>query len=152
MVSILLLNSHGKLVKPVCRSWIFRYRLMIMRSQLPFLISLPTHACSYLLFSSSHPNHTKQSIPDSQFLRLVLTFHPRQRLIFKIGTIRPHGIDERFSFIWFSSRGYLFTEPRIRARIRARIRLFGFSEIFFFEKQLDLINKLFIIVANLTKL
>ena len=30
----------------------------------------PTHSHSYLLFSSSHPNHTKQSIPYSQFLRL----------------------------------------------------------------------------------
>ena len=41
---------------------------MVMRSQLPSLISLPIH--SYLLFSSSHPNHTKQSIPYSQFLHL----------------------------------------------------------------------------------
>ena len=30
----------------------------------------PTDSHSYLLFSSSHPNHTKQSIPYSQFLRL----------------------------------------------------------------------------------
>ena len=30
----------------------------------------PTDSYSYLLFSSSHPNHTKQSIPYSQFLRL----------------------------------------------------------------------------------
>ena len=30
----------------------------------------PTHSHSYLLFSSSHPNHTKRSIPFSQFLRL----------------------------------------------------------------------------------
>ena len=30
----------------------------------------PTDSHSYLLFSSSHPNHTKQSIPYPQFLRL----------------------------------------------------------------------------------
>ena len=30
----------------------------------------PTDSHSYLLFSSSHPNHTRQSIPYSQFLRL----------------------------------------------------------------------------------
>ena len=30
----------------------------------------PTDSHSYLLFSSSHPNHTKRSIPFSQFLRL----------------------------------------------------------------------------------
>ena len=30
----------------------------------------PTDSHSYLLFSSSHPNHTKQYIPYSQFLRL----------------------------------------------------------------------------------
>ena len=30
----------------------------------------PTDSHSYLLFSSFHPNHTKQSIPYSQFLRL----------------------------------------------------------------------------------
>ena len=30
----------------------------------------PTDSHSYLLFSSSHRNHTKQSIPYSQFLRL----------------------------------------------------------------------------------
>ena len=30
----------------------------------------PTDSHSYLLYSSSHPNHTKQSIPFSQFLRL----------------------------------------------------------------------------------
>ena len=30
----------------------------------------PTDSHSYLLFYSSHPNHTKQSIPYSQFLRL----------------------------------------------------------------------------------
>ena len=30
----------------------------------------PTDSYSYLLFSSSHPNHTKRSIPFSQFLRL----------------------------------------------------------------------------------
>ena len=30
----------------------------------------PTDSHSYILFSSSHPNHTKQSIPYSQFLRL----------------------------------------------------------------------------------
>ena len=30
----------------------------------------PTDSHSYLLFSSSHPNQTKQSIPYSQFLRL----------------------------------------------------------------------------------
>ena len=30
----------------------------------------PTDSYSYLLFSSFHPNHTKQSIPCSQFLRL----------------------------------------------------------------------------------
>jgi hypothetical protein len=30
----------------------------------------PTDSHSYLLFSSSHPNHTKRSIPSSQFLRL----------------------------------------------------------------------------------
>ena len=30
----------------------------------------PTDSHSYLLFSSSHPNHTKQSIPYSQLLRL----------------------------------------------------------------------------------
>ena len=41
---------------------------MVMRSRLLFLISLLIH--SYLLFSSSHPNHTKQSILYSQFLRL----------------------------------------------------------------------------------
>ena len=30
----------------------------------------PTDSHSYLLYSSSHPNHTKRSIPFSQFLRL----------------------------------------------------------------------------------
>ncbi len=30
----------------------------------------PTDSYSYLLYSSSHPNHTKRSIPFSQFLRL----------------------------------------------------------------------------------
>ena len=30
----------------------------------------PTHSHSYLLYSSSHPNHTKRSIPFPQFLRL----------------------------------------------------------------------------------
>ena len=30
----------------------------------------PTDSHSYLLFPSSHPNHTKESIPYSQFLRL----------------------------------------------------------------------------------
>ena len=30
----------------------------------------PTDSHSYLLFSSSHPNHTKRLIPFSQFLRL----------------------------------------------------------------------------------
>ena len=30
----------------------------------------PTDSHSYLLYSYSHPNHTKQSIPFSQFLRL----------------------------------------------------------------------------------
>ena len=30
----------------------------------------PTDSPSYILFSSSHPNHTKQSTPYSQFLRL----------------------------------------------------------------------------------
>ena len=32
----------------------------------------PTHSHSYLLYSSSHPSHVKNSIPYSQFLRLCL--------------------------------------------------------------------------------
>ena len=36
----------------------------------PPLFYKPTDSHSYLLFSSSHPNHTKRSIPFSQFLRL----------------------------------------------------------------------------------
>ena len=43
MVSIPLSNSHAKLAKPVCRSWIFRYRLMAIRSRTPFPVSLPAH-------------------------------------------------------------------------------------------------------------
>ena len=35
----------------------------------------PTDSHSYLLFSSSHPNHTKRSIPFSQFLRLRRIFN-----------------------------------------------------------------------------
>ena len=45
---------------------------MVMRSRLRSLIRKPTDSHSYLLFSSSHPNHTKQSIPYSQCLRLRL--------------------------------------------------------------------------------
>ena len=39
-----------------------------MRSRVPSIISLLIH--TVIFFSSSHPNHTKKSIPYSQFLRL----------------------------------------------------------------------------------
>ena len=52
----------------VCCSKIFRYQLIVIHSQRRFLISRLIH--SYLLFSSSHSNYTKQSIPHFQFLRL----------------------------------------------------------------------------------
>ena len=41
---------------------------MAMRSRVPSIISLLIH--TVIFFSSSHPNHTKKSIPYSQFLRL----------------------------------------------------------------------------------
>ena len=53
-------------------SLLFLYYLVSINSNaLATSISYkPTDSHSYLLFSSSHPNHTKQSIPYSQFLRL----------------------------------------------------------------------------------
>ena len=48
-----------------------RYLVSINGDALATSVSYkPTDSHSYLLFSSSHPNHTKQSIPYSQCLRL----------------------------------------------------------------------------------
>ena len=71
-LSIGLSNSHGKLLKP---------QSLFSKSMSTFLsktiINLatsvnfkPTDSRSYLLYSSSHPSHVKDSIPYSQFLRL----------------------------------------------------------------------------------
>ena len=69
MVSIMLSNSHGKLAKPVFS--FLDISVSINGNALATSVSYkPTDSHSYLLFSSPHPNHTKQSILYSQFLRL----------------------------------------------------------------------------------
>ena len=68
MVSIILSNSHGKLAKPVS---FLDISVSINCDALATSVSYkPTHSHSYLLFSSSNPNHTKQSTPYTQFLLL----------------------------------------------------------------------------------
>ena len=65
----MLSNSHGKLAKHVCR--FLDILISINGDALATSVSYkPTDSHSYLLFSSSHPNHTKRSIPYSHFLRL----------------------------------------------------------------------------------
>ena len=56
----------------------------------------PTDSHSYLLYSSSHPNHTKQSIPFSQFLRL-------RRLCSEDEDFQSKSLEMRESFV---QRGY----------------------------------------------
>ena len=69
MVSIMLSNSHGKFSE-TCVSFL-DISVSINGDALMTSISYkPTDSHSYLLFSSSHPNHTKQSIPYSKFLCL----------------------------------------------------------------------------------
>ena len=64
----MLSNSHGKLAKHVL---FLDISVSINGDALATSVSYkPTDSHSYLLFSSSHPNHTKKSIPYSQFLRL----------------------------------------------------------------------------------
>ena len=56
----------------------------------------PTDSHSYLLFSSSHPNHTKRSIPFSQFLRL-------RRICCEDEDFQAKSLDMRHFFV---QRGY----------------------------------------------
>ena len=79
IVSIMLSNSHGKLANPVCHSWIFRYRLMVMRSRLTVILCFPhphsqflrlRHLCSdekYFFVEHGFPTHLLDSAIEKAF-------------------------------------------------------------------------------------
>ena len=90
----MLSNSHGKLAKRVS---FLDISVSINGDALATSVSYkPTDSHSYLLFYSSHPNHTKQSIPYSQFLRL-------RRLCSDVNDFETKSSETRTFFV---ERGY----------------------------------------------
>ena len=70
IISIQHSSSHGISGRPVYHSWTFSCQSCNGNRLVTSVFYKPTDSHSYLLYSSSHPNHTKRSIPFSQFLRL----------------------------------------------------------------------------------
>ncbi len=67
-------NEHPLALRTECSTtpniYIFNRLYLIGNRLVTSVFYKPTDSHSHLLYSSSHPNHTKRSIPFSQFLRL----------------------------------------------------------------------------------